>query len=293
MKNKKREARKGGAPAAVAVAAPAGRPHWHYFALGGLAAAIVVLWAYGPSMSGPFLFDDNFLPFAVGDISAQPLSAFLHGQRPLLMASYWVSARLSPGLSPDDTWWYHFLNVLIHCVTTGLVFFIVRRLLVWANIGESRRGLLAGIAAALFLLHPAQTEAVAYVAGRSDALSVMLAFSAFTVFLYRRESAAGWRTAVAVLLLFGAALTAKEDTIALPALLLLTDFWWSPGSRWEGIRRNWKIYVPMALASVGGVAVFWQLITHATTAGFGLKDFTWYQYFFTQWRAILDRKSVV
>jgi tetratricopeptide (TPR) repeat protein len=25
---------------------------------------------------------------------------------------------------------------------------------------------------------------------------------------------------------------------------------------------------------------------HATTAGFGFKDFTWYQYFFTQWRAI-------
>jgi tetratricopeptide (TPR) repeat protein len=282
MKNKKREGRKGGAPPTVAVAAPAVRPQWHYFALAALAAAIVALWAYWPSMSGPFLFDDNFLPFAVGDISAQPLTAFLHSQRPLLMATYWISARLSP----DDTWWYHFLNVLIHCVTTGLVFFIVRRLLAWANIGESRRGLLAGIAAALFLLHPAQTEAVAYVAGRSDALSVMLAFSAFTVFLYRRESAAGWKTALAVLLLFGAALTAKEDTIALPALLLLTDFWWSPGSRWEGIRRNWKIYVPMAAASAGGLAFFWRLITHATTAGFGLKDFTWYQYFFTQWRAI-------
>jgi len=280
MKNKKREVRKGGAPPAVA--APPGHPDWHYFALGVLAAAIVVLWAYWPSMSGPFLFDDNFLPFAVSDISAQPLSAFLHGQRPLLMATYWVSARLSPG----DTWWFHFLNVLIHCITAGLVFFIVRRLLVWANIGESRRGLLAGIAAALFLLHPAQTEAVSYVAGRSDALSVMLAFSAFTVFLYRRESAAGWKTAAAVLLLFGAALTAKEDTIALPALLLLTDFWWSPASRWEGIRRNWKIYVPMAVASVGGLALFWQLITQASTAGFGLKEFTWYQYFFTQWRAI-------
>lgn len=285
MKNKKREARKGGGPAA-AVAAPAPRPQWHYFALGALAAAVVVLWAYGPSMSGPFLFDDNFLPFAVSNISSQPLSAFLHGQRPLLMASYWLSARLAANSAPDDTWWYHFLNVAIHCVTTGLVFFIVKRLLVWADIGQSRRGLLAGLAAALFLLHPAQTEAVAYVAGRSDGLSVMLAFSAFTVFLYRKESAATWQTAAAVLLLFGAALMAKEDTIALPALLLLTDFWWSTGSRWEAIRRNWRIYLPMLAAAAGGVALFWGLITHATTAGFALHDFTWYQYFFTQWRAI-------
>ena len=285
MKTKKRDIRKGGGPPAVAVAvaeSPSLHPHWHYFALGVLAAAIVVLWAYWPSMNGPFLFDDNFLPFAVSNISTQPLSAFLHGQRPLLMATYWLSARLSP----DDTWWYHFLNVVIHCVTTVLVFFIVRRLLVRANMGESRRGLLAGFAAALFLLHPAQTEAVSYVAGRSDALSVMLAFAAFTIFLYRREEAASWKTAIAVLLLFGAALTAKEDTIALPALLLLTDLWWSAGSRWQAVRQNWKIYAPMAVATLAGVAFFWNLIFHATTAGFGFKDFTWYQYFFTQWRAI-------
>jgi tetratricopeptide (TPR) repeat protein len=284
MKNKNREARKGGAAAPAHPVAPTSRvhPQWHFFALGVLAAAVVVLWAYGPSMNGPFLFDDNFLPFAVSNISTQPLSAFLHGQRPLLMATYWISARLSP----NDTWWYHFLNVLIHCMTTVLVFFIVHRLLVWAKVDESRRGLLAGLAAALFLLHPVQTEAVSYVAGRSDALSVMLAFSAFAIFLYRRESAIGWTTAAAVLLLFGAALTAKEDTIALPALLLLTDFWWSPGFGWEGIRRNWKIYAPMVLVGAAGLAFFWELIAHASTAGFGLKDFTWYQYFFTQWRAI-------
>ena len=283
MKNKKREARKTGpAPPQAAAAHAALHPHWHFFALGALAAAVVVLWAYWPAMNGPFMFDDNFLPFAVSNISVEPLSAFLHGQRPLLMGSYWLSARLSP----DDTWWFHFLNVIIHCITTGLVFFIVRKLLGWANLGESRRGLLAGFAAALFLLHPVQTEAVAYVAGRSDGLSVMLAFAAFTVFLYRREKAASWSTAIAVLLLFGTALTAKEDTIALPALLLLTDFWWTPDSGWAGIRRNWRIYLPMVLACAAGLAFFWQLITHASTAGFALKDFTWYQYFFTQWRAI-------
>jgi len=283
MKNKKRENRRGaGHPAAAATAPPALHPQWQYFALGAFLAGIVLLWAYWPAMNGPFLFDDNFLPFAVSNISTQPLSAFLHGQRPLLMASYWLSARLSP----NDTAWFHGLNILIHCATTVLVFFIVRRLLEWSDIGESRRGLLAGFAAALFLLHPAQTEAVAYVAGRSDALSVMLAFGAFAVFLYRREDAANWKTAIAVLALFAAALLAKEDTIALPALLLLTDLWWSKGSPWESVRRNSKIYLPMFGAALAGIALFWKLITHATTAGFGFKEFTWYQYFFTEWRAI-------
>ena len=284
MKNKRREARKG---AAAVAAGPAPHPHWHYFALGVLAAAIVVLWAYWPSMNGPFLFDDNYLPFAVSDIAAQPLSAFLHGQRPLLMATYWLSARLSTGSSPDDTWWYHFLNVLIHCVTTGLVFFIVERLLAWAKVDESRRDLLAGLAAALFLLHPAQTEAVAYVAGRSDALSVMLAFSAFTVFLYRQGKRrelgnSGGRVAA---LRRGADGQGRHHRAAgAPAADgFLVESGIAMGShpaKLENLRCPWW------WRSVAGLAMFWNLITHATTAGFGLKEFTWYQYFFTQWRAI-------
>lgn len=200
----------------------------------------------------------------------------------MLMFTYWINARLSG----DDTYSYHVVNVLLHCVTSGLVFLIVRRLLDWSGGEQSRRTLLAGFAAAVFLLHPLQTEAVAYLAGRSEALSVMLVFAAFTVFLYRRETATGWWTVAAVLLLFGLALLSKEHTIALPALLLLTDFWWNPGFSLKGIRENWKLYVPMALGAAGGLAVFWNLIMTAQTAGFGMKDFTWYQYFFTQCRAL-------
>ena len=282
MSNKKREARKAAATAAAFAPAWHFDPRRYYWALGAFAAMLAVFWAYGPALNGPFMFDDNFLPFAVSDISVQPLSAFLQGQRPLLMASYWLSARLAPA---GDTWWFHSLNVVIHCITTCLVFFIVRRLLEWSKLGEGRRGLLAGLAAALFLLHPLQSEAVAYVAGRSDGLSAMLAFSAFAIFLYRRQGPIGWGTVAVVLVLFGAALSSKEDTIALPGLFLLTDFWWSPGG-WEGIRRNWKLYGPMVLGAAAGMAFFWNLITHASTAGFGLKDFTWYQYLFTQFRAV-------
>jgi hypothetical protein len=245
------------------------------------AALAAVAWAYAPAMRGPFLFDDTFLPFAVSGLAQQPLLGWLHSQRPLLMATYWMSAQLSP----DDTWWFHFMNVVIHAIASGLAFWIVRRLLQWAAVEKSKRNLLAGVAAALFLLHPVQTEAVAYLAGRSESLSVMLAFAAFTVFLYRRRAAATWGTAAAVFVLFLAALGAKEQTIALPALFLLTDYWFNDFS-FRGIRANWRIYAPMAAAGLAGVWFFRGLITSATTAGFGLKDFTWYQYFFTQCRAL-------
>ena len=274
MKNKKHHR----AAAAVAKSAP-GTSLLPYFAA--LGAVLAVFWAYAPAVHGPFLFDDTILPFALPGFT-QPLIVWMRGVRPILMFSYWINARISGG----DSFSYHVFNVLIHCVTTGLVFFIVRRLLEWSQAPNSRRTLLAAFAAGLFLLHPAQSEAVAYLAGRSEALSTLFALLAFTIFLYRRNTAISWVDTAFVLVVFGLALLTKEQTIAIPALLLLTDFWWNPGFRFSGIKDNWRLYGPMALGAAGGIVFYWGLILNGREAGFGLKDLTWYHYFFTQWRAL-------
>src|SRR6266571_638076 len=114
----------------------------------------------------------------------------------------------------------------------------------------------------------------------------MLVLEGKSVFLGGNGTVEQRTTVAAVLLLFGAALLSKEHTMALPALLLLTDYWWNPGFSFRGIRANWRLYGPIALGSAAGLAYFWRLITGAETAGFGMKDLTWYQYFFTQCRAL-------
>jgi protein O-mannosyl-transferase len=245
------------------------------------AAAALAWWAWGAALHGPFLFDDTILPFARPDARAA-FSAWSGWVRPMTMFSYWVSMQLS-GADPTA---YHAMSILLHMATAAMVFLIVRRLLDWSGGTDGRRDLLAGFAAAVFLLHPAQAESVAYLAGRAEVVSVLFAFAAFAVFLYRRAAAVTWQTAAAVLVLFLAALLSKEHTIALPALLLLTDYWWNPGFSFKGIRQNWKLYVPMGLGAIVAVARFWSLIVGSATAGFALKDFTWYQYLFTQFRAL-------
>jgi protein O-mannosyl-transferase len=260
-------------------AAGSGRGLW----IGAAVAAVAVLfWAYAPSLNGPFLFDDNFLPFATGNLATAHLADWLRGVRPLLMASYWLNARISG----DDTFSYHVVNLLTHLVATGLVFLLARKLLERAGAEESRRGLLAALAAALFLLHPVQTEAVAYLAGRSEILSVTLVLAAFTVFLYRPGPAISWARSLAVLVLFGAAILSKEHAVALIGLMLLTDLWWNEAGPVRAVAGNWRIYLPAVV--LGGGAIYWfrGLIFNATTAGFGFRDFTWYQYFFTQCRAL-------
>ena len=246
------------------------------------AAAFAVLWwAYWPALHGPFLFDDTALPFALRSSSA-PLTAWLRGARPALMFTYWVNF----SISGTDPFSYHVCNVLFHAFTAGLVFLIVRRLGEWSGVVASHRDLLAAFAASVFLLHPVQTEAVAYITGRSESLSVMLAYAGLAVFLYRSDAEISWRASAVVLVCFGLGLLSKEHTIALPALLVLTDWWWAPGGRWKAIRGNWRLYLPMAAGGLAGLAFYRNLIFHSTTAGFGLKDLPWYQYLFTQFRAL-------
>ena len=108
---------------AAALAAPKPRVSWGVYAA--LAAGLVAAcWAYAPAMHGPFLFDDNGLPFALPNFDA-PLTTWLRGVRPLLMFTYWLNVRLSG----SDTFSYHAVNLLLHLIAAGLMFFIVRRLL--------------------------------------------------------------------------------------------------------------------------------------------------------------------
>ncbi|MEO7650020.1 MAG: hypothetical protein ABIZ80_06100, partial [Bryobacteraceae bacterium] len=148
--------------------------------------------------------------------------------------------------------------------------------------------ILALFSGALFLLHPVQTEAVAYIAGRSDCLSTLFFFGAFALFLYRKSEAVTWPAAAGVLAIFVLAIGSKENTIVLPAVLLLTDYFWNPGFRLEGIRRNWKLYVPIATGALAGAIFVLRRIGRADSAGFGIKDLKPIEYFYTQCRVLFS-----
>ena len=248
---------------------------WWIYAAAAAAALYLAFQVYAPALRGPFVFDDTFQPYHTPDFP-NALHFWIRGVRPLLMFSYWVNYQFS-----QAPFGFHAVNILIHLLNSFLVFSIARKL----ARRESSDWLPAAFAAAVFLLHPIQTEAVSYIAGRSECLSVLFFLAAFAVFLYRRASEVSWTTSIAVLVLFGAAALTKEHTLVLPALLLLTDYYWNPGFSFSGMRRNWRLYAPIALAAGGGLVYVAKVLTQAATAGFGLKELTWYQYFFTECRA--------
>ncbi len=289
-KGKRRSRNKGGSPAPAAdrkrsgkaeVQAAPSRRRWPVFTSFAL-AFFILFEMYGPAINAPFLFDDKYLPFTHPGYKPLPLAAWLAGVRPTLMFTFWLNYQLS-GENPYS---YHVVNIVLHFLNGVLVFLIVRRLLGRFDLERWRREAISAFAGAVFLFHPVQSEAVAYVASRSENLSVFFFYAAFAVFLYRRREALGAAETLLVLLLFGAAVTTKEHTAVLPVLLLLTDYFFYPGFSLAGVRRNWKLYVPIAVAGAGGLVFVLKTLAESDTAGFGVEGLPWYNYFATQCKVI-------
>ncbi|HWB87301.1 MAG TPA: hypothetical protein VG675_24375 [Bryobacteraceae bacterium] len=243
----------------------------------------LVVWLYSPAWNGHFIFDDLALPFC-NPVRHGPLSEWISsaGVRPLLMVSYWLNYQISG----DAPFGYHFANLLIHFVNTGLVFLVLLRILRKAAWPERKSRIASLLGALVFAIHPLQTESVSYVAGRSESLASLFLLVAYVVFLYRREDAISWRESALVLILFGAAVCVKENAVALAPILILTDLFWPEPMSLRGLRRNWRLYSLMIPGAIAATVAVFRLLATAGTAGFSVTTFKWYQYAFTEARAI-------
>jgi tetratricopeptide (TPR) repeat protein len=145
--------------------------------------------------------------------------------RPLTTFSFALSYHLW-GYNPHP---YHALNVLLHALNGVLVFFLLFFLLpkpserAPPSTGRARI-IAAFVAACLFVIHPVQTEAVAWISQRSTLLSqsfFLLALLAYLRHRLRPHPAAF----VAALLGFTLSLLCKESALVYPAIVLLLDWY--------------------------------------------------------------------
>lgn len=205
----------------------------------GLAAGLcgLVVAVYWATLAAPFHFDDYAV--VVDNPAVHGLAAWwasMPGIRPLLKLAYALNWALSPG-----PFGFHAANLGLHLANT---------LLVWAVAGQWLRRLApdapgpwaSAAVALLFALHPAATESVSYVSGRS--MSLMATFYLAALWMQAaadaRRQPERWRFASA--LLFGAALAVRETAMTLPlAVLMLAWFAGTPlrhalsSLRWHGV----------------------------------------------------------
>jgi len=121
----------------------------------------------------------------------------------------------------------------------------------------------------LFLLHPIQTEPVAYVAGRSEILSAFFFLCAFAIFLDRPPQVAiGSGRSVFIFVLFASALASKEHTATLPIVFLIADLFLSSERTIAVLRRAWRLYMPMLCSGLFAASLIWIEVNSGSSTGF-------------------------
>lgn len=189
--------------------------------------AIAILFAlvvavYSHSVEVPFHYDDlhsirdnphirsleNIPAFFTHPeyFTADPRSAMY---RPIVLVSY----ALNYALDKLEVRSYHWVNIAIHAINSGLVLLLAQILL--------RRGVVALLAASIFALHPVNSEVVNYISSRSESLCTLFFLVSFIAYIQARSAVAGRAVKYGISLVgFIGALLCKSIAVTLLPVLL-------------------------------------------------------------------------
>ena len=203
--------------------------------------------------NGLFWDDDDWIinnPYVhsfsyVGDIfSKDILSGFglnSNYYRPLLLLSFTANYVIG-GIKPFG---YHLLSNLFHIGNGILIFFLLLYVLKWR--------LPAFIASLLFLVHPLQTEAVTYISGRGDPMSVFFMLFSILVFIKYNNSNLKKYLFGSLVLMLCAILSRETAVLLAPLFLIVYVSFLTKEKFWRSIRDGlFKIWPYFALAGCYG-----------------------------------------
>lgn len=182
---------------------------------------LAAIFIYSPSLKNQFIWDDFHL--VVNDENVKSFKnlpvvfkTHLYGKeggsnfyRPVQVISFMIDYRIWK----TNPLGYHLTNLFFHLLSIILVYFFISRIF------SPDAGLLASL---MFAVHPINTEAVTYIAGRADPISTFFFLAA--LLLYIRFKAAN-RPGLLFLSVasFAVSLLTKEAVLIFPLVLILYD----------------------------------------------------------------------
>lgn len=175
---------------------------------------------YGQSLSNGFVrWDDGLLIYenpAIRGINLENLTTIFSTYDPELYIPFTLfTYQVDYAIAGTNATFYHFHSLIHHITNALLVVWFIRRLC--ANTW------IAIVTGLLFLIHPLNTEAVAWASGRKDTLStVFFLLSCIGYDIYRDSEKKQWYLISILSLLLG--LFAKVTVLTAPAIFLLIDY---------------------------------------------------------------------
>ena len=270
------------------------RAFWQTPLVAALVLAAGALAAYHNSFAVPFVFDDELAIVAnpslrnlwaslvpPPDLTGLPISG-----RPLVNFSFGVSY----AMSGDAVWSYHVVNLLVHLAAGLALFGVVRRTLERPTIAAkfgAHAFEIALLVAALWTLHPLQTESVTYISQRAEALLGFFYLGSLWCFIRATEPGAspkwGWAAGAACAL----GMATKEVMVSAPLFAAI----YARAFLAESWRDVWiRFRKPLLQLASTWLLLAWFVVqeggARGVSAGFGLGVSAW-TYLLTQCDAIV------
>jgi len=238
-------------------------------ALWGAIVVALALVVYGNTLGNGFVWDDvpiivqnpqnrdpGALTQILSGIDSSRVSSKTPYYRPLTRLSYWVEYQVH-GLNPALC---HLANLVLHAVNA----FLVYRLALLLFSVE----LPAAFAALLFAVHPANAEAVNFLATRNTLLSTFFVLAACLCFIRGLDGARPVRTAVLTGAFFLAGIFCKETGLFVLPLFPVLALTLSSAPARQSLSRSLPVLGACALAAVGYLAIRQQILS---AAGVGIE----------------------
>jgi len=254
--------------------------------------------SYAPGMHGEFVLDDQHTVESSSGI--RHLDHYLDPAvwLGILRANRVVTEltfALDYAVGKLDPFLYHATNVAIHLGAVLLVYAFVRRLLDDGGLAGERY--LAWVVAAVFALHPLQTQAVIYVSQRAESLASALYLGALLLVLAAERRGLTWAGAalyLAALVVFILGMGAKSIVLTMPLAYLLIGLLPGRASYAEKLARPAKrilLATPFVLCSLLAmlrtVPTFQGRAPALNTAGFAIPSLPPWRYFLTEWHVVV------
>jgi len=269
-----------------------------------LLVAFVGVLAYANSFTVPFVFDDGSNIVHNRGVHLETLDGYYWQRlgesiRKQGRALAQLSFALNYYFGRLDTFGYHLFNLVVHLLTTALVFLLVRLTLSLPSLGGrySRWATQVAVGTSLiFVVHPANTQAVTYIVQRATSMATL--FSLATLYFYARgrlsPKGERGRLYLASGVAFALALASKQNTVTLPVVVLLYEFCFFQQADWAWLRRYWWLVAGMVLVPLLAGLVYTKFdLLGWLSREYARRDFTMYQRVLTELRVVVYYLSLL
>jgi len=258
----------------------------------------LVFWIYSSNLDGPFLFDDgsnikNNSAIRLTRLSWSGLKDAATNSplsnRPLA----YISFALNYYFHSYRTVGYHTVNISIH-MFTGLFLFLFFKTTLDLPLMRSRYGnrrWLPYIATLIWLVHPLQTQSVAYIVQRMNSMAAMFYILSMLSYVRARleqSPAIKWSLAAVCLISGLMSLGTKQIAATLPVFILLYEWYFFQDLNAKWLKRRLPVLFGLAILCLGVSLIY--LDGHPLEkilSRYEVRNFTLLQRVLTEFRVVI------